>query len=232
MKTAIAIDRNDVESIISERFGRAPYFCLVDPSGSYEIMENPATKEQHGAGTATVNLLARHDVKKVICGKVGPNAEYALQSANITFEQQHGTCRDYINGQTTTDEYTQKNQTKMDAAQTLVGKVLFPLNEKAGMESSICEHFGHAPFFGVYDTSTKELHIEPNTLDHSANISPIDQLQQTFDFDCLFCKHIGQRALMILDQKGIKTCTGDHQTIAEVFEQPESVSTHVQDCGH
>ncbi len=74
----------DLESEIDPRFGRASYFLLLDPETmDLEVIENPNIEATHGAGTQTAQLIAGKNVKAVLTGNCGPNAERVLQAAGI-----------------------------------------------------------------------------------------------------------------------------------------------------
>ena len=71
-------------SEIDPRFGRASYFLLIDPETmDLEVIENPNIEASHGAGTQTAQLIAGKNVKAVLTGNCGPNAERVLQAAGI-----------------------------------------------------------------------------------------------------------------------------------------------------
>ena len=48
-----------------------------------EVIENPNIEATHGAGTQTAQLIAGKNVKAVLTGNCGPNAERVLQAAGI-----------------------------------------------------------------------------------------------------------------------------------------------------
>ena len=74
----------DLGSEVDPRFGRANYFILIDPETmDLEVLENPNTEAAHGAGTQTAQLIAGKNVKAVLTGNCGPNAERVLQAAGI-----------------------------------------------------------------------------------------------------------------------------------------------------
>jgi len=74
----------DLGSEIDPRFGRASYFLLIDPETmDLEVIENPNIEASHGAGTQTAQLIAGKNVKAVLTGNCGPNAERVLQAAGI-----------------------------------------------------------------------------------------------------------------------------------------------------
>jgi len=74
----------DLGSEIDPRFGRASYFLLIDPETmDLEVLENQNTEAAHGAGIQSAQLISSKNVKTVLTGNCGPNAERVLQAAGI-----------------------------------------------------------------------------------------------------------------------------------------------------
>ena len=58
-------------------------------------------------------------------------------------------------------------------------KLLIPVMNDKGEDSIVSDHFGHAPFFSLFDSETKKLIIFENVLDHSdPKLTPVDQLMK------------------------------------------------------
>ena len=83
MKIGIASNGPDVNSEVSDRFGRAAYFIFYDlESGDMDVADN--TSAGGGAGIRAGNLIASKGAEYVITGGgVGPNAHEALSAAGI-----------------------------------------------------------------------------------------------------------------------------------------------------
>lgn len=79
---AIAAKQPSLDSKVSERFGRAPYFIVFDHD-EYQIINNLSQDASSGAGVQAVQTLVSRGVTDVIAVKVGPKAERALQAAGI-----------------------------------------------------------------------------------------------------------------------------------------------------
>ena len=97
MKLCITAQGDAPESPTEERFGRAPYFILMDSAtGSFEAIRNPFAEGGGGVGPKAAQLLIAHDVKVVITGQVGGNAQEVLSAAGITVHtiRTGGTVRD------------------------------------------------------------------------------------------------------------------------------------------
>jgi predicted Fe-Mo cluster-binding NifX family protein len=69
---------------VDPRFGRCPYFLIVDGLGSeFRVVENHARSLGNGAGIQAAQEVANLDVTAVITGDLGPNAFRVLSAAGI-----------------------------------------------------------------------------------------------------------------------------------------------------
>lgn len=101
MKLCITTTGENLSARVDPRFGRAPYFLLVDTETlTCEAVANPASATGQGAGIKAAQTLTDRDVEAVLTGMVGPNAVEALQAAGIkTYEgvDPSDTAQDAIN---------------------------------------------------------------------------------------------------------------------------------------
>ena len=68
---------------VSEHFGSAPYFTLVDSAtGDIEVLENRHSHHEHGA-CEPATILRDHSVDAVICPGLGRRAFARLSDAGI-----------------------------------------------------------------------------------------------------------------------------------------------------
>ena len=110
-------------------------------------------------------------------------------------------------------------------------RVLIALEENSGMDSRVSSHFGHAPFFAVWDTETKTLDIFENELEHSGPVTPVDQIMQHKP-DLVYTLGIGHRALRLFAEKGVVVKTGGFNRVREVLENLDKLEDMESDCGH
>ncbi len=104
IRVAVAVEEDKgLESRLSERFGRAPYFLIadVDPETcrilEYRVVENPGAKAGSGAGVKAAQTLADNGVKVYIGPNPGPNAYAALQALGVRIVVHNGgTAREAI----------------------------------------------------------------------------------------------------------------------------------------
>jgi predicted Fe-Mo cluster-binding NifX family protein len=98
MKIAITVTGASMEAQVEPRFGRCPYFLLVDTeSMEFEAIENPNVALGGGAGIQSAQLMAEKDVKFVLTGNCGPNAHQTLSAAGLgIIVGCSGTARDMV----------------------------------------------------------------------------------------------------------------------------------------
>jgi len=84
MRIAVTATGRDLEAKVDARFGRCPYFLLVETDDlSFEALENPNVILGGGAGVQSAQLMAEKDIKHVLTGNCGPNAYQTLSAAGI-----------------------------------------------------------------------------------------------------------------------------------------------------
>jgi len=73
-----------MDAPVEARFGRAPYFIIIDTETmAHEAIENPNISAGGGAGIQSAQLIAERDVKFVLTGNCGPNAFNVFGAAGI-----------------------------------------------------------------------------------------------------------------------------------------------------
>ena len=84
MKIAITATGASLEAQVDPRFGRCPYFLIIDTDTmNFEAIENPNLALGGGAGIQSGQLMAEKDIQFVLTGNCGPNAHRALSAAGI-----------------------------------------------------------------------------------------------------------------------------------------------------
>jgi len=241
MKIAISADGSKIEGKIDQRFGRCKCFIVLDTEDKdkIEAVENPGSIQGHGAGIKAAEQIGQIGVKAIVTGNIGPNATAVLEKLEIKPYHASGIIKEAINDfiENKLEEIKEvsephsgmvkENTTKQQE------KIFFPLLDDKGTDSEISQHFGHAPFFGIYDVEKKELKIIPNDLNHTdPNKSPIDQIEETVNPTTIFAKGIGGRAIGLIAEKGLKLKTGNYSTVKEVIDNLDKLEDQTQGCGH
>jgi predicted Fe-Mo cluster-binding NifX family protein len=84
MKVAVSASSPDLDSPVDPRFGRCPYYLIVDPeSMEFEAVENPHVGAPGGAGIQAAQLVVQKNVEAVLTGRCGPNAFQTLKAAGV-----------------------------------------------------------------------------------------------------------------------------------------------------
>jgi predicted Fe-Mo cluster-binding NifX family protein len=84
MKIVVSATDKTIEAVMDQRFGRAPWFVLVDSeTGEWSAHGNAAAESGHGAGIEASRAVAALGAEVVITGDVGPNAHRTLDAARI-----------------------------------------------------------------------------------------------------------------------------------------------------
>lgn len=84
MKIAVSASSPALESPVDPRFGRCPYYLIVDPGTmEFEAVENPHVGASGGAGIQAAQLVAQKGVEAVLTGSCGPNAFQTLKAAGV-----------------------------------------------------------------------------------------------------------------------------------------------------
>jgi predicted Fe-Mo cluster-binding NifX family protein len=84
MKICITAQGATPDAGVEERFGRAPYFILMDSeSGSFEAIANPFADGAGGVGPKVARLVIDRQAAVLISGLLGGNARAVLDAAGI-----------------------------------------------------------------------------------------------------------------------------------------------------
>jgi predicted Fe-Mo cluster-binding NifX family protein len=84
MKVGVSAVGSTPDAEIDPRFGRCPYFVIVDPdSMEFETIENSDGSAGSGAGIAAAQSIAAKGVDVLITGNCGPNAYQVFTASNI-----------------------------------------------------------------------------------------------------------------------------------------------------
>lgn len=241
MRIAVSSEGSELDDRIDQRFGRCPYFLIIEieegKANKFEAVANKGAAQGHGAGIRAAEQVAELMADAVITGQLGPNASGMLKRLGIKAYSASGKINDAISGFADgkleiITEAAEPHQGIAPKEKNKDERIFFPLLNNRGTDSEISEHFGHAPFFGVYDVKKKELKIIENDLDHADSAkSPIDQIQEAVDPTTIFAKGIGGRAVSIISEKGLSLKTGDYKTLKEAIANLEKLEDQTKSCG-
>ena len=84
MRIAITVAEPTLDAAVDPRFGRCPYFLIVDPDDlTFEAIQNESVALGGGAGIQSAQLMAEKGVTSVLTGNCGPNAHQTLAAVGI-----------------------------------------------------------------------------------------------------------------------------------------------------
>jgi predicted Fe-Mo cluster-binding NifX family protein len=84
MKISVSATSNSLDAPIDARFGRCPYFVIVDSETMiFEAVPNINSSATGGAGIQAAQTIASKGAEVLITGNVGPNAYRALSAAGV-----------------------------------------------------------------------------------------------------------------------------------------------------
>jgi predicted Fe-Mo cluster-binding NifX family protein len=84
MKICVTSQGDNLESQVDPRFGRCPYFVIVDTDTmEFESIKNSNVTGMGGVGIQSAQFMSEKKVKAVLTGNTGPNAFRTLQAAEI-----------------------------------------------------------------------------------------------------------------------------------------------------
>jgi len=98
MRICVSSAANSLDAPVDPRFGRCPYFIIVDSETmQFEAVPNVASDAMGGAGIQAAQTIAGKGAKVLITGNVGPNAFQALSAAGIQIiTGAYGTVREVV----------------------------------------------------------------------------------------------------------------------------------------
>jgi predicted Fe-Mo cluster-binding NifX family protein len=114
MKIAISSTEKDLDSEVDARFGRCPYFLIVDVENKkikkFKAVENEAMKQGGGAGITAAEIVGKEKVEAVITGNVGPRAFGVLSELEIEIYQGTGKIKEAV------EQFIEEKLTKVSSA--------------------------------------------------------------------------------------------------------------------
>ncbi|MEW5921468.1 MAG: NifB/NifX family molybdenum-iron cluster-binding protein [Bacillota bacterium] len=86
-----------------------------------------------------------------------------------------------------------------------------------GLTAIVSEHFGGAPYFTIYNTESQQLKVLENmNLHHSHGACQPLKAISGLDIDAVVCGGMGARALILLNQGGVRVYLGRAGTVQEI----------------
>ena len=91
MKIAVSSTGDQLESEMDERFGRCPFFIVVETDDmSYKAFANDNAELPSGAGIQAAGFLVDEGVRAVLTGNCGPKAAQVFEAAGVPVHTGYG----------------------------------------------------------------------------------------------------------------------------------------------
>ncbi|MFC1560056.1 NifB/NifX family molybdenum-iron cluster-binding protein [Candidatus Margulisiibacteriota bacterium] len=99
-------------------------------------------------------------------------------------------------------------------------KICIPTGTDKGLKEKVFPHFGSAPYFLVYDTDVENFNIINNRNKHHVHgmCQPLTALEG-LEIDAVVCGGMGARAIMKLNEGGIKAYRAAAITVEDIIEK-------------
>ena len=98
MKICIPCDFEDLNSMVSESFGRSNYYLIFNTENDESVFViNTASNSQGGAGVKAAQIVVNHEVDALITPQLGENASIVLEASKIRiYKSREGTLMENI----------------------------------------------------------------------------------------------------------------------------------------
>ena len=100
MKVAISSTGKDLNSNVSDVFGRCPYFVIAEIKNNkivkVEATENKSVNQRGGAGISAAQSIVEKDVKAVVTSNIGPRALDVLKQFNVEIYKGSGKVKEAL----------------------------------------------------------------------------------------------------------------------------------------
>jgi len=96
-------------------------------------------------------------------------------------------------------------------------RICIPTEGRGGLDDYVCEHFGRAASFTIYDTKTGKVEVIPNTSEHFGGFGKPPEIIAKTGADVVICGNMGPRAILMLQQLGIKVYSGASGRVRDVI---------------
>ena len=97
MKIVISSTGRNIESNIDAKFGRAPFFLIMDTTTKeVKVIENKARDRPSGVGITAVNTVEKEGIDAVITADIGPLAFETFEQSGVKIYKAEGKINDAI----------------------------------------------------------------------------------------------------------------------------------------
>lgn len=101
-------------------------------------------------------------------------------------------------------------------------KISIPSIGKGGLEDAVCQHFGTAPVYTVFDTETGEVLVLANTSEHTGGVGHPPEIISAAGVQVMLCGGLGRKAVTMFNDLGIDVFVGAKGCVKDAIESWES----------
>lgn len=104
LRIAISSTGKDLDADVDSRFGRCPYFLIVEIDEnnnaikSFRSIDNEAREARGGAGITSAEIIANENPDAVISKNIGPKAFQIFEQLGIKVFNGEGRIKDVVKG--------------------------------------------------------------------------------------------------------------------------------------
>ena len=220
MRIAISAGQESLDGPMDSRFGRAPYFFIIDTNTKEQVsLRNVNADASGGAGVQTAQLMADQGIDMVITGHVGPKAKQVLDQAGIKVHTvKGGSVREALKELDADSAALSEPKPIASLTQTLDS----PRRFKAAIAtdgSEVAAHFGHCPHYTLIhavDGQIEKQETVPNP-GHKPGFLP--RYLAELGIDIMIAGGMGMNAQELFAEHSIKTITGVSGRVEDVAKQ-------------
>ncbi len=105
-----------------------------------------------------------------------------------------------------------------------------PTNGSAGRDDTVCEHFGSAPYFTLYNSENDRIEVVANRNSHHSHgtCHPMTQLAR-FHVDAIVCSGMGRRAIEALNSEGVRIYYAETPSVRTLIDRIKANDLRVVD---
>ena len=99
-------------------------------------------------------------------------------------------------------------------------RICIPTIDNKEQLSQVCDHFGSAPYFTIYDSQANTYEtINNSDSEHEHGMCRPTLNLREMNVDTVICKGLGRRAIQKLNEAGIRVCKANLSYVKEIVDR-------------
>jgi predicted Fe-Mo cluster-binding NifX family protein len=219
MKIAISAKGQGLDAVLDPRFGRSPYFVIVDTTaGTIETLTNANATASGGAGIQTAQFISKQGVELVITGSVGPKATQVLAQAGIEINHtKANTVSEAIKELDSPNGDEEFQPTITSSPQNAIKPTgSYSKLAIATDANLVAPHFGHCPTFTILTVSDNQVKAKKSIPNPGHKPGFLPRYLADLGIDCIITGGIGGNAEALFAERGIRVIGGVQGPVDDV----------------